>query len=70
MRMFREPESGMKGGRERCVDIAEAGRGQVMDWAQRAEREGIVGSEGSEEEDIVAIENEAVERWKIWSRRP
>lgn len=31
VRMFREPESGMKGGRLRCVDIAEAGRGQVMD---------------------------------------
>lgn len=65
VRMFRELGSGMKGERLRCVDIAEAGRGQVMDWAQRAEREGIVGSKGSEEEDIVAIENKAVERWKI-----
>ena len=59
--MFREPGSGTKGERLRCVDIAEAGRGQVIDWAQRAEREGTVGSKGleeeEEEEDIIAIEN-------------
>ena len=68
--MLRELGSGMKGERLRCMDVAEAGRGQVMDWAQRAEREGIVGSKGSEKEDIVAIGNTAVERWKVRSQRP
>ena len=70
VRMFRALGSGTKGGRLRCVDIAEAGRGEVMDWAHRVESEGIVGSMGSEEEDIVAIENKSVERWKVQSWRP
>ena len=65
VRRFKDWGSGMKGERLRCVDVAVAERGQVMDWAQRVERDGMVGPENSDNDDIAAVEDEAVGEMEI-----